>query len=66
MDQNILKLCALTLGGACLLRKKLLQILINNEKIHDILGIYGLLYKTFKTYKDMWDYLGTAETDRAG
>lgn len=65
LAQNISKQCALTLSRTCLLRKKLLRILINNEKIHNILGIYGVLCKTFKGYMYMWGYLGPAETDKA-
>ena len=42
--QNISEQCALTLRKTCLLSKKLMEILINNEKIHNILGVYMAAY----------------------
>lgn len=40
-----------------LLRKKLVEILINNENMHNVPSIYDVLHKSFKGYKRMWDYL---------
>lgn len=45
--------------------KKLLQIPINNEKMHNILRIYGVLRRTFTGHRHLRVYLGRAETHGA-